>query len=154
MARRTAYESCMFCEPGAPCEMHQPKATPSKRTRKAPPSPAQAGVGSTGGTGKDGLVDITSVIGAQPPAALSSGDAPTPPAQKQGVHAAMRARAAKAPAPAPVADEVTDPVMDDAIRALEPLLHPIEKRTHQAVLTQPRTIVTRANNWRAKRRGN
>lgn len=151
MAKKMAYEPCMLCMQ-LPCACFgAPK--PRKQARRAAPLPAKSTASAEGNTGKDELVDITSVIGATPSAALSSGDGPAPPAQKQGVHAAMRARVAQAPAPTPVTEPASDPVMDDAIRSLAPLLHPIELRQYQAVLEAPRTIVRRAEQWRGKRRG-
>ena len=153
MAKRTAYEPCMLCMQ-LPCAcVNAPK--PRKQAKKAAPLPAKGTPSAEGTTtGEDALLDITSVIGATPPAALSPGDTPTPAPVKQDVHAAMRARAAQAATPQPVAEQASDPIMDDAIRALEPLLHPTEKRTYQAVLEQPRTVVSRAQQWRARRRGN
>lgn len=138
MARRPVFESCMLCGE-LPCVcIKAPKAKAAPKPRKAPAKP-------------------TPQVEEPPaPVAALSDDPPMPPTtRKAAVRAAMRAhvRGVEAPPAAPVPVLVSDPVMDDAIRALAPILHPIERRAYDAVLNAPSSIQSRAAAWREKIRG-
>jgi len=135
MARKVSHDSCMFCG-DEPCDMHKPKDKPAPKARKK-------------------VVKVAPVVAEPPPVAAPVPDDPPMPATppKAALHAAMRAHA-KPPAartrPVLAGD---DPVMDDAIRALAPILHQDEKRNRRDVLSQPRTVEVRAQAWRERRRG-
>lgn len=135
MAHKASVDSCMFCGE-EPCDMHKPTEkparTPRKRSTKTPP-----------------MAVVEAPIVAPVP-----DDPPMPAAPpRAALHAAMRARV-KAPTGQPTPDlAAPDPVTDDAIRALAPILHPDEKRNRRAVLEQPRTVQIRAKVWRERHRG-
>jgi hypothetical protein len=137
MGRRPVSEACMFCSPDQACDMHTPKpkaVKPRKTAAKVtvpveePPAPVTP-------------------LSVDPPRVTRS--------PKADVHAAMRAsiKASAAPAPPPV-PAVTDTTMDDAIRALAPILHPIERRTYEAIINAPSSVKIRAARWRERVRGN
>lgn len=138
MARRPVFESCMFCGQ-LPCAcIKAPKAKAAPKPRK---SPAKA---------------VPKVEEPPVPSAPLSDDPPVPTrSRRAGARAAMRAHVSSpAPVvPAPVVPVEADPIMEDAIRALAPILHPIERRTHDAILTTPSSIQSRAAAWRDKIRG-
>lgn len=138
MARRPVFESCMLCGE-LPCVcIKAPKAKAAPRPRKSP-------------------AKVTPQVEEPPaPVAALPDDPPvTPPSRKAAVRAAMRAhvRGVEAPPTAPSAPLDADPVMEDAIRALAPILHPIERRAYDAVLNAPSSIQSRAAAWREKIRG-
>lgn len=133
MARKLVMDTCMFCA-DEPCAMHKPKDKPAPKPRKkavkaAAPTPAIA------------------------PATAPVPDDPPMPATrpKAAVYAAMRAHVKPSTAPPPATAAASDPVMDDAIRALAPILHSDERRNRRDVLTLPRTVEARAQAWKERR---
>lgn len=143
MARRTAGEMCMFCAPDAPCATHAPKQKAAPKKKPAASKVVRVGK-------PEAVVAVEADVY---PVPVTADPPPTPVPRKAAVHAAMRAhiKPSAPPAPAPVIEP--DPVIDDAIRALAPILHPVERREHEAILSQPRTVEVRIAAWREKRRG-
>jgi hypothetical protein len=124
----------MFCG-DEPCDMHAPKEKappkPRKRAPKAEPAVAEPA-----------------------PVVVPVPDDPPVPAvnRRADLHAAMRARVKPSASPVAAPSAASDAVMDDAIRALAPILHPDEVRNRREILSRPRTIEVRAAAWRERRR--
>ena len=134
MARKAALDSCMFCA-DEPCAMHAPKEKVAPKPRKK-------------------AVKAAPVVAAPAPVAAPVPDDPPMPAapRKAAVRAAMRAHV-KPSTVTTMGSAASDHIMDDAIRALVPILHPDETHKHRVMLSQPRTVEVRAAAWRERRRG-
>lgn len=158
MARRPVFESCMFCGqlPCACIKAPKAKAVPKPRKTAAPkPEPFTGPPKCSWCTPEERAAGMPCACNAPAPVAALPDDPPMPPpTRKAAVRAAMRAHVSSpapvAPAPEPV---ISDPVMEDAIRALAPILHPVERRRHDAVLNSPSAVRQRAAAWRNKIRG-
>lgn len=152
LARKPVFDVCMLCdECPCSCKKATKKAAPKRAAKKAPsPTPVV----------EEAPEDVSPVVPVTP-----APDEPTP-APRPSPLAAMRAAAGRArpvtprvPDPAPItkimsghAPSSDDHVMDDAIRALAPLLHPAEKRTHAKVLCANSSMAQRAAAWQHRRR--
>lgn len=94
---RPKVDSCMFCEPDAPCEAHV-KATKAKRVKTAKPSPK--------------LQDMSDLSGS-----TQNGNPPPVAPPVANIKSAMKA----------ASHSEADRDFVDALIVLEPILHPTER---------------------------
>ncbi len=145
LARKPVFDDCMLCGE-CPCTCKRP---PKKVAAKKPPKKAATPV--------PAVAEAPEV--APPVTPVTPTVTPTPPAPRPDPRAAMRAAAARGRAVTPsaqtapaAASHVTDTVMEDAIRALAPILHHVEKVAHRHVLAANKASAERAAAWRERRR--
>jgi hypothetical protein len=160
VARKPALDSCMFCTDEGPCGLHAPKqkaTKPKSRPKKTPTVDAQGKVHDCAWcTPEEFAAGMPCACNTVDPAIpLGSDPLPEPTPRRADARAAMRAhvRAPVAPPAQPAGSIDRDTVMEDAIRSLAPILHPVERRAYADLLTAPRTVETRAIAWREKQRG-
>lgn len=168
MSRRNAMDVCLLCEE-SPCRCGKPpkpeKPARPKKPRAAKPKAEPATEPKCNWCTEEEraagmkcacLPDGKPYPKPDEPAPAEPHPLDTPPPVKASARAAMKAAATRAGATRrPVT--ASDPVMDDAIRALDSIMHPDERSKYRMVLSRPRSVTVRATAWiqrRVNRRGN
>lgn len=136
MARASKVDPCMFCGE-APCVCNKKEPAPKKSTPRKR------------------AVPIVNAVDAQPAPARAN----AAPGKKADARAAMMKAVASAkekppppPEPkTPTHDEILhDPELIAALQAVEPLMHPIEKKRYASELAHELTPADRAALWRKR----